>query len=557
VSRVHNNVLLIVALAAIVLTGTVLAEIKTRVEPRLVEEMDTVRLTLRALGHTNSDPLDLSALEAEFEVLGSNTQSKFRSINGNVESSVEYQISLRPRRTGELLVPSIAIGNELSEAVQIVVREMDPGIKQTIERMVFFETELSANPVYVQAETILKRRLYYSNGVQIYSDLPGAPEIPDAVVIPLGDTQSRSTTLDGKRYGVIEQQFAIFPEHSGTLIIPQISITSSVRVNSGGRSRRSGFRIGTSEERIEVLPIPAEYPRDKPWLPASDVRINETWSPDGTSFKVGEQLFRNLSVIAIGNTGSAIGPLGIEFSEEHFKWYPEAPSLDDDNKGRQIVGTRIEGYSLIPVLPGTASLTTVSVTWWDTTADQLRVARLPPGSLTITGSVLPPAPVTTDPEPTPEPAAVAVDTRPDNWSTSTASLLGLSAVALVALALLIGRWLGARQKNRPLQHTEHPGQKPSARMAFRALKHACSDNDPRQIRTALVTFLNASSDDPRPLSLFLAEPDHAKVWRQLDEALYGETGATPVDAAGVLQAARAFRKRPPVSDDDPLPALFS
>ena len=42
--------------------------------------------------------------------------------------------------------------------------------------MVFFQTQLSRNPVYVQAETVLLRRLFYSQGVQIYSDLPGIRE---------------------------------------------------------------------------------------------------------------------------------------------------------------------------------------------------------------------------------------------------------------------------------------------------------------------------------------------------------------------------------------------
>ena len=397
------GITLSVLLLGVLFAGFSNAAIVTSVEPRLIEEMDTTTLTVRTTGSTKTETLDLSPLEKDFEVLASNTQSRYRSVNGRVESWVEYQISLRPRRSGELVVPSIVVGNERSKTVRLIVRAMDPGVKQAIERMVFFTTELSADPVYVQAETILNRRLYYSNGVQIYSDLPGVPEIPNAVVVPLGDTQSGSTVFNGQRYGVIEQQFAIFPEHSGTLIIPEISITSSIRMQSGGRTRRSGIRISTDEKRVEVLPIPPEYPREAPWVPATDVRITETWSPSRTSLEVGEPLHRTLSVTAIGNTGSVIPPLAVEFSEQHFKWYPEAPTLDDDNKGRHIVGNRIEGYSLIPISAGPATLAEVALTWWDTQARQVRVAKLAPSTLTITGGRLSDSIAGTDTPSTSEP----------------------------------------------------------------------------------------------------------------------------------------------------------
>jgi hypothetical protein len=527
------------------------AAIATSVEPRLVEEMDTVRLTLRADGQANAEALDLTALEADFEVVGSNTQSQYRSVNGRVESWVEYQISLRPRRTGELVVPSIAIGSDRSKAVQVVVRAMDPGVKQTIERMVFFESELSENPVYVQAETILKRRLYYSNGVQIYSDLPGVPEIPNAVVIPLGDTQSRSTNLNGQRYGVIEQQFAIFPEQSGALVIPEISITSSVRLQSGGRTRRSGIRISTEAVRIEVLPVPEQYPRDQPWLPATDVRIAQAWAPARSSFAVGDPLQRRIAVTAVGNTGSAIPPLRIQFSEAHFKWYPEAPTLNDDAKGQQIIGTRIEDYSLIALQPGPAPLAEIAVAWWDTVTEQVRYAKLPRSMLAITGSSVPRAPPSTEPQATPEADAAAAQPAEAETAVSAGpvlwfALLGLAALILVA-ALVLARTRRKSGSARTARPTLEPTPSPGAKAAWSQLKRACRNDDLAGIRAALVAYSNTRSD---------ASEIDAQVWRRLNESVYGQAGST-ITGAEVLEAAAQTRRRPPRATSDPLPGLFS
>ena len=150
---------LLLAVACAVLPQIAQATLKTFVEPRLMDEMDTIRLTIRKEGSNQSDPPDLTPLEQDFEVLGSQTSSRISSINGRTMASVEYQISLRPRRTGELTVPSLAIGGEQSEEIVIRVRPMDPAIMDAISRMVFFETELSTNPVYVQAETVLPMTL--------------------------------------------------------------------------------------------------------------------------------------------------------------------------------------------------------------------------------------------------------------------------------------------------------------------------------------------------------------------------------------------------------------
>ena len=178
------------------------AAIRTVVEPRLVDEMETVRLTLRADGASRGDAPDLSPLERDFEVLGTQTSSRIRIVNGRTTSLLEYQINLRPRRTGEIIIPALKMGDQTSKEIRLVVRPLDPSVRRTIEQLVFFESELNTDPVYVQAESILSRRLHYSSGVQIYSDLPGIPQVENAVVIPLGDAKSSSILHQGRRYSL-------------------------------------------------------------------------------------------------------------------------------------------------------------------------------------------------------------------------------------------------------------------------------------------------------------------------------------------------------------------
>ena len=207
-------------------------EVHVWFEPRVVDELDSITLNVRATETQLPDAPDLSVLEADFEILGTQTTSQRRSVNGNVESWVDYQYTLRPRRSGEIAIPPIRVGDQYSAATTVIVRALDPTLKRSIARMVYFETELTENPVYVQAQTVFVRRLYYASGVQLYSDLPGIPDVANAVIVPLGETRSSSTLVEGTRYGVIEQRFAIFPEQSGQLIVPESAITSSVLKNT-------------------------------------------------------------------------------------------------------------------------------------------------------------------------------------------------------------------------------------------------------------------------------------------------------------------------------------
>ncbi len=556
----------ILTVLCVALPGFAQAALKTFVEPRLVDEMDTIRLTIRKEGSNQSEPPDLTVLDEDFEVLGSQTSSRISSINGRTMASVEYQISLRPRRTGELTVPSLSIGGEQSEAIVVRVRPLDPAVMDAIGRMVFFETELSTNPVYVQAETVLTRRLFYSQGVQIYSDLPGTPEIENAVVIPLGETQSRSVLRAGNRYGVIEQRFALFPEQSGALTIPAISVTSSVRLQSQGRSRRSGIRVSTDEIELTVLPIPGSYPADAAWLPARDVSVSQRWAPRVPSVDVGDPLTFELDIRAEGNRGSAIPPLPLPLPEDQFKIYPEAPAMSETADTGTVIGSRQEKYALIPTRPGPVNVPELNLTWWDTEADRLRQTRVDVSLLRITGEATAPVPQPALPEPV-APAATEPNeplvTRPGPfWPVL---LAGLAALTLLSVLYWLGRryayhldgMLGGLYDRYPLLD-RRPAR--TRRQLTRALLAASHASDLGSYRQALVAYLCNLYQLPPSAAMqqFRSLPEVGPLLSDLERTSYAAGAAADAPDLVMLTAlARAEAKRLQAAARGPeLPALY-
>ena len=364
------------------------AELSTRLSRSSIDELESVQLTIRANGTRSVEELDLSELEKNFQVLNTNTSSQYQYINGNEQSWVDYQITLKPRIAGTLTIPSLTIGNESSLPLTLKVRPISQSLRDEINQLVFFEVETSKESVYVQEQLLFTRRLVYSNGVQLYNEIPGPPKIANALVLILGETRSGTTERNGKKYGVVEQRFAIFPEMSGKLEIPAIDITASVRLIERGRVSRKGVRVSTTDLLVNVMPVPEAYPEEAPWLPAQAIILTQTLEPGVSKAKVGDTLQRKIQVRIDGNTGSILPSLNAQPSESLFSIYPTAPSIRDDTSGDSVIGFRTESSSIVPLQPGQLSLGETSVTWWDTVSNEVRISVLADSRISAAGSAI-------------------------------------------------------------------------------------------------------------------------------------------------------------------------
>ena len=364
------------------------AELSTRLSRSSIDELESIQLTIRANGTRSVEELDLSELEKNFQVLNTNTSSQYQYINGNEQSWVDYQITLKPRIAGTLTIPSLTIGNESSLPLTLKVRPISQSLRDEINQLVFFEVETSKESVYVQEQLLFTRRLVYSNGVQLYNEIPGPPKIANALVLILGETRSGTTERNGKKYGVVEQRFAIFPEMSGKLEIPAIDITASVRLIERGRVSRKGVRVSTTDLLVNVMPVPEAYPEEAPWLPAQAIILTQTLEPGVSKANVGDTLQRKIQVRIDGNTGSILPSLNAQPSESLFSIYPTAPSIKDDTSGDSVIGFRTESSSIVPLRPGQLSLGETSITWWDTVSNEVRISVLADSRISAAGSAI-------------------------------------------------------------------------------------------------------------------------------------------------------------------------
>ena len=159
------------------------SEISTRLSSNSIEELESVRLLIRAHNTRESEALDLTGLQDQFHIMGNNTSTQYQYINGRTQSWVDYQITLQPKTVGALTIPPIRIGNLSTKAMTLDVRPLAPSARQQIDELVFYQQQFSSTKAYVQSQILMQRQLFYAGGVQLYGGQPGAPNIENASVI--------------------------------------------------------------------------------------------------------------------------------------------------------------------------------------------------------------------------------------------------------------------------------------------------------------------------------------------------------------------------------------
>lgn len=479
-------------LSSLLLVATsALAAVSAQLSDQNIDELETVRLSIKITDTRQSQTLDLSELEKDFHVLNTNTISQSRFLNGRGHSWVDHQITLQPKRTGTITIPSIEVDGERTPTLELRVRALSTQTRQLIDELVFFENSVSKTSIYVQSQLVLTRRLLYSQGVQLYSDLPGAPDITDAVVLTLGETRSGSTERDGRAYGVVEQQYAIFPERSGAFIIPSINITASVRLLEGDRVSRKGVRVGTEDISVEVLPVPAEYPADKPWLPAEKVTLFEVINPELSAYRVGDTLSHELLIHIEGNIGTIAPPIPLDANEDNFRIYPQAPDIQDNATSSTVKGSRLQTHSLVPLNPGSLALPASELVWWDTVNQRVRLSATKPRTLRIEGEAV----GQNETNPTPQqnmrsPTTIDVPDRSWGFDWRRPGLVYvLGGITLLLVA--VGVWQ-FRRRLPSLPTTRRSTQ----RAARQALKAAFAKGDDSALHRALLTYLSQHYNIP-------------------------------------------------------------
>ena len=584
----------------VVLSANAMADVRATLDRNSIAAGDTVTLTIQTDGQQSQGASpDLSPLQKDFNILGTSSSQQMQILNGQMSSSASLRVELEPKHQGTLEIPALKVGGDTTRPLTLTVADQPAATASQPGSPLYLETEVepaNTSP-FVQQEIQYTTRLYYR--VPLTEGALEDPEPEHAVVERLGEDKHYETTVNGERYQVIERNYAIFPEQSGTLTIPPVSFTGRA-VMGGGRSRRDPFgrmdsmikqflgrdpfandsffaspfgdtgkRVHTSGKAIsvKVIPHPASYTA-KTWLPGDDLTLQDSWAKQPPEFRVGEPVTRVISIDAKGLAASHLPEVVIP-PIPGMRVYPEQPKRESRTDGAVVYGHSEQSFAFVPQQAGKVTLPEIRLHWWDVKEGKERVAVLPswnvevlPGVGGSQGNAPAPAPAAVSPPPaqpavvppaataTPLPKKVLAEYLPYwPWIAGGAGLLILGILIV---------WVSRRARSRPLgasasvtappaAPTAAPAADPS--VALRALREACERNDMRAAARALLDWALAEwpESPPRNLGAIASRLDSgaAAEVRKLDQSLYAPGGTSWNGAAlGDSFKSAAAVKRP-------------
>lgn len=518
------------------------AELSAKASRTVLDSNETLQLRVRLDAQAFRSEPDFSPLQKDFEILSNNRQQQYSSVNGKAQSYTDWNLTLLPKRTGIILIPSLKYKKQISNAVEITVRAASTsGNSAAGKQPIYTETLVDKSAVYIQEQIILTQRLYTSVQLRDYS--LSELDIPGAILQRLGDNQFQKM-INGRNYLVLEVSYAIFPQSSGKLNIPALrfgAYESTSRSQFGAFATR-GNRVfrDTQSKTVDVMAKPAHVPVNE-WMPSSKVELTQQWSNDLNNLTVGEPVTRTIRISAQDLTGAQILPLTIAPSSQ-YKMYPDQPQLDQQISGEGILGTRTESLALVPNQVGEIILPAIEMRWWDTVQQRMQTASLPATRVQVSASAainnVPAAP--SNQLLTMEPLnleAAAVETTELSWLVK----LSLAANALLLagiVALLVGR---RRQPALVKRSTEtQTSALLNLKQQLKAIETQAQRNDLIGMRDGILTWGQCLFSETPPttikqLATLLGDADLEAQFVQLDRQLYKGDSADGLDITLLLK----------------------
>lgn len=588
------------------------AGFEANVSKTVIPEGESFQLYLRQDG--NGPAPDISVLNENFLITMERKSFKSTYVNGKTQSFNENVLTLIPRKTGKVVLPSIRAGKEKTSPITLTVvaggqaLPDDPVARQKAQSAqpnVFVRYALDNKTPYVGQQIPLTVRLYSFVQTPILDGAVIPPKADGVTAEQWGDMKRGRERLHNRTYDVLEYRFVLFAQKSGKIELSPVQFKGAISdpdsrpddmddlFGMGGGSFFSGFfnqkNVAVQSDPIVLNVRPAENVSGGYWLPAADVAVSEDLTPPKQSITLGEALTRTVTVMATGVRDTQIPDLAF-VDGAGYKQYPgktDSKNLFDD-KG--IVGVKTRQIVFMPTIAGKVVLPSMEIPWFDVKTGKMKKAVLPSRTITVTAdssetsvSLPPVSPQTASvqdnpPEVKKESAfAEAFSEPPQSTAEQEAAhafwekyvhqsplrlfLAGLLAGGAVVTSLWLLMHFLIFKKSKTVSLPQHIKENDAA--CVKRLKEACQSGSAEKAKQALLEWGRSHWPEKPPLTVSkLAERLNSPALKQeadsLNDALYGEDRSQwhGEDFWLAFKEARADEKKKWKTEKIPVPPLY-
>lgn len=576
------RLLLMAIFIAVILLEPAFAKLKVTADRTVLSTNESFTLEIES-DQSGGRP-NLSVLEKDFEIISKNHSQNFSIINGKSSRQNIWTVLLMPKSDGQVTIPAIQFGKETSQPIHLVIHKSvnplkDPKAQNAQNQDVFINISIEPKEqVYVQQQIKLTIQIFTRIGLSNLS--LSSINIEDVVLEQIGEDKQFTKIINQQSYQVIERQYAIFPQKSGSLTIPGLQF-EAVTVNQRGSNWPFFSNPGKPIRRksdpisIKVLPKPNNFSGAN-WLPAEHIQV-KSQSTQLDEIKVGDSITITDHIMAQGVLGSLLPQ--IKFPEINgLKLYPDKPNISSDSYNGKIIGQREEKTAIIATRPGSYHIPDRKISWWNTQTNQMQEETIPGFKIQVLaaqGQSTPEALSLSQPVPENNPVRQSRDRNLPSIPVTTPllqnpwfwSTLGIGIIYVLSLILfLVWRTKVAHENTAAATSSANDNPKAQQKQLLKELNHYCKNNLAKDAMHSLIQWANlyfhksgslkftSLSDISRKLD----DKALAKAIKHLDAAIYAPNQSGQWQGDELLKSLKAFlqaQNKEPSSDPYKLPPL--
>ncbi|MCJ8311839.1 MAG: BatD family protein [Saccharospirillaceae bacterium] len=318
----------------------------------------------------NTD-IDYSALNKDFNILNKYVSTNRSIFNNRATSSVEHTLFLSPKKIGRITIPSILLQNERTQQINLNI------IKSKVSDLFFVTTKLSSSNIYIDQPVTISFDFHFA--IQYQSASINLPDDFPFELEKLADTDIKRKKINGKNYNYLTINYQFIPQTIGKFTLNGFNIFGSYTQNR----RSKTFNALAQPIKLNVNPIPSNYPKNTPWLPATNVLLQDNLEAI-TNLTNGDSLTRTIDIQLVGLNNNFLPKLDPP-KTNGIKIYSEDEIREDQLINDQVNGLIQAKWAILPTSNITAILPEYAITWWDVNADKLRVSKIDQRTINVSG----------------------------------------------------------------------------------------------------------------------------------------------------------------------------
>ena len=203
------------------------AQAVATVSKNIVGVNEVFQLTISVDDNVNTNALDLSVLDEDFNYGSPSVSSGTSFVNGVVTRQTEWKIAVAAKEIGELTIPSFRIGASQTDPITMtVMKSANKSTTSPSKPEIKIDAESNKDQLYVGESIRYTVRIRI--GEQMSQAALQAPSGDGLNVKQLGEDRQVETVLNGRRYLIITRDYQITANKAGDILLRGAKFTGNL-----------------------------------------------------------------------------------------------------------------------------------------------------------------------------------------------------------------------------------------------------------------------------------------------------------------------------------------